>query len=179
MHQSNSVLVLAQAYENLSIDVIKLLFRPLICNQSTLNIIPCRTPCLLLVIEKKKKRDRMFVPATRAGKIAWVPIAFSVSLSQELSWNALLFGHFSLVYVPPASSFGFCAALDCPCRLCSCGIPGATQDQQPELRAGSWGHAALPRGRIWGVKSSCHSTGYLLMVLGKYVALLGKETYKP
>lgn len=86
----------------------------------------------------------MLVPATRAGKIAWVLIAFSVSLSQELSWNALLFGHFSLLYVPLDSCFGFRAALGCPCRPCSCGIPGATRDQQPELRAGSWATQRFP-----------------------------------
>lgn len=78
MHQSSGVLRLAQANENLSTDVIKLLFRLLICNQSTPNIILCRTPCKLLVMEKKQ--DQTLVPATNAGKIAWVMIIFSVSL---------------------------------------------------------------------------------------------------
>lgn len=62
LHQSSSVLGLAQANENLSIDVMKLLFGLLIYNPSALNNILCRTPCLLLVIEKNETKGLSQLP---------------------------------------------------------------------------------------------------------------------
>lgn len=61
----------------------------------------------------RKKWDQTLVLATHAGRIAWVMILFALCLSRELSWNALLFCHFSLVYIPPAPWFG---SQGCPCR---------------------------------------------------------------
>lgn len=85
----------------------------------------------------RKKQDQMLVPATSAGKFAWVTITFSVSLSQELSWRAL-FCRFSFVYIPLAACFGFRATLDCPCwGARSCGIPSAAGDRQPGPWAGA------------------------------------------
>lgn len=95
----------------------------------------------------RKKWDQRLVPATSAGKIAWVVITFLVSLSQELSWNAL-FSLSSLVYIPLALWFASVLHCSVPADLIwgaqSCGISGASGNRQPEPQAGSRGTQRFP-----------------------------------
>lgn len=89
----------------------------------------------------RKKWDRTLVPATHAGRIAWVTIVFAACLSWELPWNALLFCHFSLAFLQLRGL----AFEDVPEDLGW----AAQQNQQPEPWAGS---RASPRA--WGAESS-------------------------
>lgn len=92
----------------------------------------------------EKKQDQTLVPATNAGKIAWVMIIFSVSLLK--SYPEMHCFAFSPLYIPLSSCFAFCATLDCACwskpGAKPCGIPSAAGDRQPEPGAG---FRAMPR----------------------------------
>jgi len=131
---------LAQAYENLSIDVTKLLLRLLICNQSTLNIILRRALCLLLVIEKNETESlsqppmlvelpgsRLYLQRASVGSCPEMHYCFAISpLHTFLQLRGL-----ALEDVPEDLGWA------------------AQQNQQPEPWAGS---RASPRA--WGAESS-------------------------
>lgn len=122
-------------------------------------------------------------PATSTGKWAWVMITFPVSLSQELSRNAL-FCLFSLVYIPPDLCFGFHATLDCSCwsKLESPALwhPECCWGQPAWAMSCLQGQAVCPKSRLWDVKSSYDSTRYLLTVLRSCMRLSGeKKGIKP
>lgn len=154
---------LTQANENLSIDVTKLLFRLLICNLSTLNIIPCRAPCLRLVIEKDETKHLSQLPvlANEPGSclhFQWAsvrsyPKMHCFAFSPLCTFLQLHVLAFTLHWTAPA---------DLSRRAQSCGIPSAAEDSQPEPWAVSrgrqcvpiQGQAVCPKSRLWDAKSS-------------------------
>lgn len=126
----------------------------------------------------RKIWDQTLVPATSAGKWAWVRTTFPVGLSQKLSRNSLVC-LFSFVYIPPASCFGFHAALECSCwsKLESPVLwhPECCWGQPAWAMGCLQGQAAWPKSRLWDVKSPCSSTRYLLTVLRCCMKLLGEK----
>lgn len=103
----------------------------------------------------RKKWDRTLVPATHAGRIAWVTIVFAACLSWELPWNALLFCHFSLAYIPPALWFG---SGGCPWG------PGLGSTAEPAAWALGWlqgisqGLGCWILATAWGIYQWCLDT---------------------